>query len=145
MQVLRKPFPGIFATFIRWTESFFAALWHFIGWMWETIIIGGLLAGTLGNAFYTYLTTGQVARIDLLHLPLLQTISMHPFLATLVLLFLASVTLASSLAHRHQRHTASTATQSEYTLQQVKRLEPQNYKLFRYIAQAYIARDVYSA
>ena len=116
-------------------------LWHFIGWIWGTVIVGFLLGGTIGNAIYTYLTKGHFDIIDLFHLSIIQIINAHLFITIIIFLFLGSLTISSFLAFRHSQRTLSTSTQSEYKLQQINQLEPTNFKLFRYIHNAYIQRD----
>ena len=74
-----------------------ALLWRLIVWMWGFLIIGSV-AGVLGNAFFTLLTTGK---IDLTGtLMVLTWLYAHIFLCISILTLTLVITLCSYLAHR---------------------------------------------
>ncbi len=121
--------------------AFFALVWHVIWGLWGTIIIGAIVVGVIGNAAYTYLTKGHFDPINLPHLPIIQAAAIHPLQTTFVVVLLAFLTLFSYLAHRSQRQAARDDEMGEYALKRVDQLDPNNYKLFRYVKQVYLRRE----
>lgn len=116
-------------------------LWNVIKSIWRGLIIGGILLGIIGNAAYEYLTKGHLELANIRNLPIVQLIDAYPIWTSFLLLILSIIIVTSFLAHKYHQGLQSTRFQSEYSLQHVSQLNPSNYKLFRYIQQAYIVRD----
>jgi len=89
-----------------------ALLWRFIFWLWSIIIVG-LVVGILGNAVFSYSTTGKLYDINphsFLFL-LLSWIYAHPYQFALILALVLIATISSYLADRYQRRTIKAASQ----------------------------------
>ncbi len=79
-----------------------ALLWSFISWVWGILILG-IAVGFLGNAAYTYTTTGKVDFTDPRTLTVVSWLNAH--LAQCVILLIVSLllTFCAFLAHRQQQ------------------------------------------
>jgi hypothetical protein len=132
--------PAILQRFV-WepTISLLAQLWRFIVWAWKIIVIGGLLAGILGNYAYTYISAGKFEYTDLSKLPLLQTIAVHPFTTSISVTIGLIPILLSYLANRSLLSSKERRS-TEYVLKLVKDLDPNDY-IFPYIKDAYLRRQ----
>ncbi len=115
-------------------------LWGVIESIWRILIVGGIVAGIIGNAAYEYLTKGHLEFVNITSVPIVQLADTYPILTACFILILSLIIIASLLAHRYRQRVRLVPNQSEYALQHVNQLNPGNYKLFRYIQQAYIFR-----
>lgn len=79
-----------------------ALLWSFISWVWGILILG-IAVGFLGNAIYTYTTTGKIDFTDPRTLTVVSWLNAH--LAQCVILLIVSLllTFCAFLAHHQQQ------------------------------------------
>src|SRR5262249_41322762 len=80
-----------------WLIPLGARVWRLIGWIWSTLLVGGLLVSLL----MTYVTTGTLT--DLRSWALIRTLLVHPTLLVLGLLLAFLLTLGAYWASRYQR------------------------------------------
>jgi Domain of unknown function (DUF4062) len=92
-----------------------ARVWLLVGWIWSTIILGGLLVSLL----ITYATTGTIT--DPRSWVLIRTILVHPTILVLGLLLAFLLTLFASWAYRIQRQEQQQHTfDYQQTLQSIE-------------------------
>ena len=89
-----------------------AGLWRFIFWIWN-ILIAGAIAGTLGNAAYSYFTTGMLNFKDPRTLTVASWLSAHLTLWMPIFTVALLLTLCSYLAH-HWRYRMTQANQQAH-------------------------------
>jgi predicted ATPase len=91
-----------------------ARVWLLIGWIWSTIILGGLLVSLL----ITYATTGTI--LDPRSWALIRTLLAHPTILVLGLLLAFLLTLGAYWASRLQRQEQQQAFDFQQTLQSIE-------------------------
>ena len=82
-----------------------ALLWRLLVWIWSILIIG-IIVGVLGNALYTYITTGKLDITDPRTLSFFQWARIQLLLLTLILLGVLVLTLCAWRANRYQKKVA---------------------------------------
>ncbi len=78
-----------------------ARLWHAIGWIWSTVIVGGFLVGLL----LSYLITGTsgLPNPDPRTWFFIRPLLAHPLVTSIVLIVALLLSLGSNLAARHEK------------------------------------------
>jgi tetratricopeptide (TPR) repeat protein len=90
--------------------AFLALLWRSIKWIWSILILGTIV-GVLGNAAFTYVTTGKLDFTYTLNIWNWFTSNLFAVLSILVPILV--LTLCSYLAHRHQQQTLQASQQAK--------------------------------
>ena len=114
--------------------AFFAWLWRFIGWIWSTLIVGGLLVGIL----ISLATKGTSGLADPRTWVVIRPLLAHPFWTVVAFIASIVVTVLAKLAERSQ-HRAAHHTMDEYVMKRVDRLDPHLYIPY-YVEQGYLGR-----
>jgi len=137
----KKPFKATMET-IKWQLiGCLDFIWHGIESIWRILIIGGVVAGIIGNAAYEYLTKGHFEFANINSLPIVQLIKTYSIFTVFLIIALIIIIVGSFLAHMYRQSFRSVHSQKEYNLKQVNQLNPRDFKLFRYIQKAYISRN----
>src|SRR5947209_16383735 len=80
-----------------------AALWRFLSWIWSILILGTIV-GVLGNALFSFLSTGKIDFIGTL--TVVSWLNAHSVLCIIILTPILVLTLCSYVAYsRQQRAT----------------------------------------
>ncbi len=62
-------------------------LWNIIKSIWRVFIIGGIVAGIIGNAAYEYITKGHIEFDNIMSLPIVQLVETYPIFTVCLILY----------------------------------------------------------
>ncbi len=81
--------------------AFFASLWRFMQWVWSILILG-VVIGVLGNATFTYFSTGKLNFADPRTLTVIALLNAYLWLVILVAVIILALTVFAFQAYRQQ-------------------------------------------